>query len=361
MFKKMIAFGAILALCAGVSYALTLNGAGATFPYPIYMKWNKLFSESHKVKTSWWQSLFSKNGGIEVNYQGIGSGGGIRQFSAGTVDFGGTDAFMSDEQISKAGGDVLHIPTVMGAVAVCYNLEGVEDLKLDGQTLADIFLGKTNKWNEKKIAEINPGIDLPDLPIIVCHRSDGSGTTNIFTSYLAKVSPDWDQKVGKGKAVDWPEGLGGKGNAGVAGLIKVNKGSIGYVELSYAITNKLPVIALKNKAGKFVKPSLEATSFAASGILESKSAMKKVNAGDFRLDLTDAPGDKAYPIVGMTWLLVHKNQKDKAKGEALVEYLKWALSDGQKYAADLLYAPLPKEMAEKVLKEVNTIKINSEK
>jgi phosphate transport system substrate-binding protein len=341
MLKKILFSGLALLLCAGLASAAMLNGAGATFPYPIYMKWNKTFADSS---------------GIRVNYQGIGSGGGVRQFTVGVTDFGGSDAAMSDEEMSKAGGDVLHIPTVMGAVAVCYNLPGVTGLKLDAETLAAIFLGRIKKWNDPAIAGLNSNITLPDRSIIVAHRSDGSGTTDIFTGYLAKVNLAWASQVGKGKAVSWPVGLGGKGNAGVAGLVKVNEGAIGYVELSYAITNNLPVVSLKNKAGYFVEPSLDSTSAAASGALQSKKMKQLVNTGDFRLDLNNAPGKDSYPIVGMTWLLVHKNQKNAEKGQALKQYLKWILTDGQKYAAKLLYAPLPDDIAAMVLQLVNSIK-----
>lgn len=335
MFKKIVGLLIAVSLLTGLAYAAGLNGAGATFPYPIYMKWNKVYAE----KT-----------GVKVNYQGIGSGGGQRQFIAGITDFGGSDAPMTDMQISSAGGDVLHIPTVMGAVAVSYNLPGSRDLKLDSDTLADIFLGKIRNWNQVDSS-------LPDQNIIVCHRSDGSGTTSIFTSYLAKVSLDWAYKVGAGKAVAWPVGLGGKGNAGVAGLIKVNQGAIGYVELSYAIENKLPVVALKNRAGYYVKPSLNSTSSAANGALSSKKVKQQIAANDFRLDLTNSLGKDSYPIVGMTWLLVHKNQRNKAKGRLLVDYLKWVLNDGQQYASQLLYAPLPQNVRSKVLAAVATIKI----
>jgi phosphate transport system substrate-binding protein len=342
MLKKLIALGLAVSFFAGLASAAVLNGAGATFPYPLYVKWNKVFSQ---------------NTGIKVNYQGIGSGGGIRQFTAGITDYGGSDAAMSDKQINKAGGDVLHIPTCMGAVAVVYNLPGVKGLKLDAETLVDIFMGKIKNWKSPAIVALNKGANLPDLPIIVAHRSDGSGTTSIFTGYLAKVSLAWASEVGAGKAIAWPTGLGGKGNAGVAGLVKVNKGSVGYVNLSYAITNDLPVVALKNKAGKFVAPALDSTSAAASGALQSSKLKKMVSAGDFRLDLNNAPGADAYPIVGMTWLLVHKNQKNAGKGESLVKYLKWALSDGQQYASELLYAPLPKNVRAKVLEAVDSIKI----
>ncbi|OGC23274.1 phosphate ABC transporter substrate-binding protein PstS [candidate division WOR-1 bacterium RIFOXYB2_FULL_42_35] len=335
MFKKLGVLMLASVLLIGMAAAANLNGAGATFPYPLYMKWN---------------NVYAKETGVKVNYQGIGSGGGQRQFIAGITDFGGSDAPMTDKQINSAGGDVLHIPTVMGAVAVSYNLSGVGSLNLDADTLAGIFLGKIKKWNQVDSS-------FPDKDIIVCHRSDGSGTTDIFTSYLAKVSLDWASKVGAGNAVAWPVGLGGKGNAGVAGLIKVNDGSIGYVELSYAIENKLTVAALKNKAGIYVVPSLDSTSAAADGALNSKKVKQLIASGDFRLDLTNALGARSYPIVGMTWLLVHKKQADAKKGQALVDYLKWVLNDGQQYAPELLYAPLPQNIKSKVLAVVEGIKI----
>jgi len=335
MLKKLSVLLLGLSLFASIACANMLNGAGATFPYPIYVKWNKMFAD----KT-----------GIKVNYQGIGSGGGVQQFSAGVTDFGGSDAPMTDKEIAKAGGNVLHVPTVMGAVVVIYNLPGNPKVKLDGETLADIFQGKIKNWQQVDRS-------LPDLEIKVCHRSDGSGTTSIFTGYLAKVSLDWASNVGAGKAVAWPTGIGGKGNSGVAGSVKNIKGAIGYVELSYAMTNDLPMASLENKAGVYVKASLDSTSAAASGALDSKAMKKLVEAGDFRLDLNNAPGKDSYPIVGMTWLLVHKTQNNSAKGQDLVAYLKWALTDGQKYAADLLYAPLPKNIAAKVLEQVDTIKI----
>lgn len=341
MLKRLIGVMLAVVMLASTAQALVLNGAGATFPYPIYMKWNKMFSQ----KT-----------GLKVNYQGIGSGGGQRQFMAGITDYGGSDAPMTDKQIAKVKGGVYHIPTVMGAVAVCYNLP-VNNLKLDADTLADIFMGKITKWNSPAITALNPGVRLPKKDILVAHRSDGSGTTSIFTTYLAKVSIPWAAEVGKGKVVPWPTGVGGKGNAGVAGVVSTNSGAIGYVELSYAIKNNLPVVALKNKAGKFVKPTISSTSNAAAGALQSKKLKKMVNAGDFRLNLTNAPGANSYPIVGMTWILAHKVQRDSTKGAALKKYLKWCLTDGQKYAADLLYAPLPKDVQVKVLALVDQIKI----
>lgn len=329
----------------GSAWALTLNGAGATFPYPIYVKWNKMFAD----KT-----------GTMINYQGIGSGGGIRQFTAGVTDFGGTDAPMTEKQIAEAGGDVLHIPTVMGAVAVAYNLPGLaREIRLDADTLARIFLGEIGNWSDPAIGALNPGLNLPNKKIAVAHRSDGSGTTSIFTSYLAKVSTAWAAKVGAGSAVAWPTGIGGKGNAGVAGVIQGREGTIGYVELSYAISNGLPVASLKNRSGNFIKPSLASTTAAADGALKSPKLSKMIAAGDFRLDLTNAPGNSAYSIVGLTWLLVKQNQVDAAKGQALKDYLRWALTDGQKYAGGLLYAPLPESVAGKVLQLVNSIRVGS--
>ncbi|OGC03528.1 phosphate ABC transporter substrate-binding protein PstS [candidate division WOR-1 bacterium RIFOXYA12_FULL_43_27] len=342
MIKKFLAVLISTALLSGAAFAATLNGAGATFPYPIYVKWN---------------SIYSNKTGVQVNYQGIGSGGGIRQFSSGVVDFGGSDAPLTEAQIDAAGGDVLHIPTVMGAVVVSYNLQGVSGLKLDSDVLAGIFLGKIKNWNDPAVAALNPGENFPDKAILVAHRSDGSGTTSIFTDYLAKVSLKWASQVGAGTAVSWPAGVGGKGNAGVAGQIKVNDGAIGYVELSYAMTNNLSVAALKNKAGRYIVPTLDSTSAAADGAMASSKIKKMISSGDFRLNLNNAPGVDSYPIVGMTWILVHKNQKDAEKGRALVDYLKWILSDGQQYVSELLYAPLPSSVRSKVLNAVNGIKI----
>ena len=342
MINKTLAVVISLVLISSAALAVSLNGAGGTFPYPIYVKWNKIFAD----KT-----------GTQVNYQGIGSGGGIRQFTAKITDFGGSDAPMTEKHRSASGGDVLHIPTVMGAVAVSYNLPGVSGLKLDPETLGRIFLGRIKKWDDPAIAALNPGIDLPGKNITIAHRSDGSGTTHIFTSYLAKVSTAWASQVGAGSAVSWPTGIGGKGNAGVAGVIKGNEGALGYVELSYAISNDLPVVSLKNRSGRFVKPSIESTTAAADGALSSSKLAKQIAAGDFRLDLTNAPGQNAYPIVGLTWLLV-RSSLDGEKGAALKNYLKWALSDGQKYAASLLYAPLPDSMSDKVMKLINSIDTN---
>jgi phosphate transport system substrate-binding protein len=322
--------GATVAKAASVS----LNGAGATFPYPIYSKW---FYE------------YNKSVGVAINYQSIGSGGGIQQLTAGTVDFGASDAFMSDEQMAAVKKGVLHFPTVSGAVAVAYNLTGVDKLKLDAKTLEGIFYGTITKWNDQAIADLNPGVTLPATDITVAHRSDGSGTTNIFTNYLTKVSTQWAGNVGFGTAVKWPVGNGGKGNEGVAGLIQQIPGCIGYVELAYAIKNKLPYAVLKNHSGNFVEPTLESTTAAAEG------AMKRMPA-DFRMMITDSHGENAYPICGFTWLLVYKNYSDNATGKAVTDFLKWYLTTGEGMAADLYYAPLPASLIEKVQAQIDQVK-----
>ena len=319
---------------------MKLNGAGATFPYVIYSKW---FDEYHKMT------------GIEFNYQSIGSGGGIKQVIEGTVDFGASDAPMKDEQIKqvkeKQGTDILHIPTVMGAVVVTYNVKGLgKGLKLTPDILADIFLGKITKWNDSRITKINSGMKLPDEPIFVAHRSDGSGTTNIFTGYLTKVSKSWADKVGQGTSVKWPVGLGGKGNEGVAGIVKQTDGSIGYVELAYAEKNNLPYASLKNKAGNFVMPTFDAVSAAAAGFINDMPA-------DLRVEITNADGKDSYPISGFTWLLIYKDMKNKEKAKAIVNFLKWAVTDGEKYAKELYYAPLPKEVVELDKKKIAQISI----
>lgn len=336
--KSILAFVlAMTVTAAATASAETLiNGAGATFPYPLYSKW---FSEYAKVDPS-----------VKFNYQSIGSGGGIKQITAQTVDFGASDKFLSDEELKAAPGKLLHIPTVMGAVVVTYNLPGVaKGLKLKSEDVADIFLGKITKWNDKRITDDNPGIKLPDQPIIVVHRSDGSGTSSIFTDYLSGVSGEWAKQVGKGASVKWPVGLGGKGNEGVAGQIKTTQNSIGYVELAYAFENKLPYASLKNKSGAFVEPSIKSTSAAAAGAAKNMPA-------DYRLSLVNQSGKDAYPIVGFTWLLVYEQQKDVVKGKKLVGFLNWELKKGQKMAAALLYAPLPENVAKMVEKTVKTIK-----
>jgi phosphate transport system substrate-binding protein len=311
---------------AGAAQTL-MNGAGATFPYPIYSKW---FDEYTKVDPS-----------VRFNYQSIGSGGGIRQISERTVDFGASDGPMTDEQLKKAPSELLHIPTVLGAVVATYNLPGNPTLHFSGDVLADIFLGKITSWDDDRIKSLNPKASLPKTAIIVVHRSDGSGTTYIWVDYLSKISKEWEQKVGRGTSVKWPAGLGGKGNEGVAGQVKNTPGALGYVELAYAITNKLPVGHVKNAAGKFIEPTIASTTSAAAGAAGSMPA-------DFRVSLTNAPGDTAYPIASFTWLLVYKDQPDEAKGKLLTKFLWWAIHDGQKYPPDLLYAPLPAPVVKQI-------------
>ena len=340
MFSKIrtsILMLALFSATVGAASAETLiNGAGATFPYPLYSKW---FSEYAKVDPS-----------VKFNYQSIGSGGGIKQITARTVDFGASDKFLSDEELKAAPGKIIHIPTVMGAVVVTYNLPGVpKGLKLKSEDVADIFLGKITKWNDPRIADDNPGVKLPNQPIIVVHRSDGSGTTSIFTDYLSGVSPEWAQKAGKGASVKWPVGLGGKGNEGVAGQIKTTQNTIGYVELAYAFENKLPYAHLRNKSGVFIEPSIKSTSAAAA-------AATKHMPADYRISLVNQPGKDAYPVVGFTWLLVYEQQKDAVKGKKLVEFLNWSMHKGQKMASGLLYAPLPENVGKMVEKTIKTIK-----
>lgn len=299
-----------------------LTGAGATFPYPIYSKWF---------------DAYQKKAGVAINYQSIGSGGGIQQLKAGTVDFGASDAPLKADDEKAMPGPVAHIPTVGGAVAIAYNLPGVTSLHLSGPVLANIFLGTVKKWSDPSIAALNAGAKLPDTAIAVAHRADGSGTTNIFTTYLKTVSSEWATKVGAGKSVSWPVGSGGKGSEGVTGAIKQQPGGIGYVELNYAIQNKLSVATIKNKVGQFVAPTVDATTAA---ITSGMAALQK----DIKSPLVDEPGATAYPIVGLTYILVYKQQKDATKGKALTEFLKWAMTDGQAMAKDLSYAPLPAEV-----------------
>jgi phosphate transport system substrate-binding protein len=319
--------------------AVNLNGAGATFPYPLYSKW---IAEFAKV-----------NPQVRINYQSIGSGGGIQQLKNGTVDFGASDAPLSDKEMQEMPALVIHIPAVAGAVVVAYNLPGIEQgLRLSPEALAGIYLGEINRWNDKKIADLNPQIKLPDLAIAVVHRSDGSGTSYIFTHYLAAVSKPWADKVGAGKAVNWPAGIGGKGNEGVTGAVKQTPGSIGYLELAYARQNKLTFAAIKNQAGSFIEPNLTSTTAAAKGAVKT---MEK----DVRISIVNSPAKDAYPISGFTYLLVYQNQKDAQKSEALVKFLDWAIHDGQKFAEALLYAPLPPEVVkidEQALKRINAQK-----
>jgi phosphate transport system substrate-binding protein len=332
--KKSLALCALAALSATVGQAqMLINGAGATFPQQIYTKW---FDEYQKVDPS-----------VRFNYQGIGSGGGQKQILAETVDFGASDGPMSDDNLAKAPRALWHIPTVAGAVAVSYNLDGNPQLNLDGPTLAGIFLGTITKWNDPAIAGLNTDVKLPAEDIVVVHRSDGSGTSFIFTDYLSAVSPDWKQKVGKGVSVSWPVGLGGKGNAGVSGQVKQTPGAIGYVELAYAHQNKLPFANLKNSSGNFVTPTVDSVTEALSSA---------TIPDDFRFSMVNAPGAKAYPIAGTTWLLVYAEQKDHVKGEKLVQFLKWAYSDGEKFAPGLDYAPLPDAVLRRALERVQSIK-----
>ena len=334
---KALRLGLIAGTClsgAVGSYAqMLINGAGATFPYPIYSKW---FDEYAKVDPS-----------VRFNYQSIGSGGGQKQIMAQTVDFGASDGPMSDENLAKASGKILHLPTVAGAVVVTYNLPGNPKLKLDGPTVVDIFLGKITKWNDPRIADLNAGMKLPATDLIVVHRSDGSGTSYIFTDYLSSVSADWEKQVGRNTSVKWPAGLGAKGNEGVSGQVKQLPGTIGYVELAYARQNKLPFADLKNSSGNFVAASLESVS-------EALASAKIPD--DFRFSMVNPAGEKAYPISGATWLLVYEQQKDAAKGRKLVEFLNWALTKGEGMAASLDYAPLPQSLQQRVLERVKTIK-----
>jgi phosphate transport system substrate-binding protein len=313
----------------GAARGAVLTGAGATFPNPIYTKWF---------------DAYARETGVRINYQSIGSGGGIRQFTEGTVDFGATDGPMTDAQIAAVKGNVRHIPTVLGAVVVTYNLPSVggASLRFDGATLADVFLGRITRWNDRRIAALNPGVALPAEDIIVVHRSDGSGTTYIFTDYLAKISPEWKEKVGHATSVNWPTGLGGKGNEGVTQQVKQSEGSVGYVELVYAISNGLPAARVKNAGGNFVEPTLESvTAAAASARLGPET--------DFRVSITDAPGPDAYPISSFTWLLLPKVPRSPDKAKALEEFVRWMLTPAaQRMAADLHYAPLPMPVIELV-------------
>jgi phosphate transport system substrate-binding protein len=312
---------------AGGAKAITrLTGAGATFPYPIYSKWF---------------DAYARETGVEVNYQSIGSGGGVRQFMQATVDFGATDGPMTDEEIAGVEGNVLHIPTVLGADALTYNLPslGEHQLRLDAGAVADIFLGRITKWNDPRLAALNPGVTLPNRDLIVVHRSDGSGTTFVFVDYLAKVSTTWQEQVGVGKSVNWPVGLGGKGNEGVTQQVRQLEGTIGYVELVYAVSNGLPVASVQNAAGQFVTPSLDAVTAAAAGVAMGPDT-------DFRVSITNAMGEASYPIASYTWLLVHRNNPDAAKAGAIQSFLRWILTpEAQAMATDLGYAPLPESVA----------------
>jgi len=324
-----------LSLAVPVLAQTTLNGAGATFPYPMYSKW---FNEYHNLHSD-----------IQINYQSIGSGGGIRQVLAGTVDFGASDGPMTDEQLGQSKIKILHVPTVLGAVVPAYNVPGVSgEIKFTPDVLANIFLGKINNWNDKAIAAANPGVKFPDQAIIVVHRSDGSGTTYIFTDYLSKISPDWQGSVNKGTSVKWPVGLGGKGNEGVAGVVRQMQGAIGYVELIYAVQNNIPYGEVRNSSGSFVKASLDSVTAAAASV--------KSMPADFRVSITNAPGKDAYPISSFTWLLIPAESKDPAKGKILADFLNWMVTDGQKMTSALSYAPLPDNVVQKVKEAIKEVK-----
>jgi len=323
---RFLALAALLGAAMPAAAQVQLNGAGATFPNIIYQDWMLTYNQSHAD--------------VKLNYQSIGSGGGIRQFSDGTVDFGGTDAPMSDSAIAAIQGNVLHIPTVMGAVVVAYNIQGLsQPVKFTADVVADIFLGKITKWNDARLTSINAGVTLPATDIVVVHRADGSGTSFVFTDYLSKVSPEWQQKVGKGTSVNWPVGLGGRGNEGVSATVSQTPGAIGYVELAYAQKNNIPFGTLRNSSGAWITPSLEAVTAAAAG------AMKDMGANtDFRVSITNSAGAQAYPISSFTWLLLHKTYADADKARALVQFVAWAEGEGQAKAHPLGYAPLPKEL-----------------
>lgn len=334
MIRRATLFVVALALAVPTWAQTKINGAGATFPYPMYSKW---FAEYNKKRPD-----------VQINYQSIGSGGGIRQVSAGTVDFGATDGPMTDAQLNDAKSKIYHIPTVLGAVVVAYNIAEVkQELNFSPQTLARIFLGQITNWNDGAIAKDNPGVNFPNKPIVVVRRSDGSGTTFCFTDYLTKVSPDWSSQVGRGTSVKWPTGIGGKGNEGVAGMIRQMDGSIGYIELIYAEQNKISYARVKNKAGNFVKPSMESVTAAASSA--------KVPA-DFRVSITDAPGKDAYPMSTFTWLLVPEKNADPNKHKIIVDFLQWMVNDGQQMTRQLSYAPLPAEVATKVKATIEKLK-----
>jgi phosphate transport system substrate-binding protein len=324
------------AMIGSASAETNLNGAGATFPNPIYQKW---FSEYHNAHKD-----------VQINYQSIGSGGGIQQLTSGTVDFGASDGPMTDEQLSKIPVKVLHIPTVLGGVVPTYNVTGVNsELKFTGDVLADIYLGNIKKWNDPRLAKANPGVKFPDEDIVVVHRSEGSGTTYIFTDYLSKVSPAWKDKVGKGTSVNWPAGLGGKGNEGVSGMVKQTEGSIGYVELIYAISNQMAYGSVQNAAGSFVKASLDSVTAAAASVKDMPD--------DFRVSITNAPGKDAYPISSFTWLLVPAEWSDATKEKAFVDFLTFMVDKGQTMTAALQYAPLPTNVATKVKARIKEIKV----
>jgi phosphate transport system substrate-binding protein len=333
LFRFLTAF-TLCVLTVAAHAQSALNGAGATFPYPVYSKW---FSEYRKVRPD-----------VQINYQSIGSGGGIRQVIAGTVDFGATDGPMTDEQLRQAKKKIHHVPTVLGAVVPAYNLPSIQqELKFTPEILAGIFLGRITSWNDASIAKANSGVNLPNQPIIVVHRSDGSGTTFVWTDYLSKVSSEWQRQVGKGTSVKWPVGLGAKGNEGVAGMVRQMEGAIGYIELIYAEQNKIPYGSVRNAAGEFVKASLESTTAAAASVKDMPA--------DFRVSITNAPWKEAYPIASFTWLLVPERFEDPNKAQIMKDFLGWMLDKGQQVAKQLTYAPLPNEVAAKVRSTISQI------
>lgn len=332
--RKLVLLSLCVLLALPVVGQTTLNGAGATFPYPVYSKWFSEYGKTHS--------------GVQINYQSIGSGGGIRQVTAGTVDFGASDMPMTDKQLQDAKAKILNIPTVLGADVPAYNLPEVSgEVKFTPEALVGIFMGKISKWNDKAITSVNPGVNFPDKDIIVVHRSDGSGTTFIWTDYLSKVSPEWKSQVGSDTSVKWPLGMGGKGNEGVSGLIRQLPGSIGYVELIYAAQNKIPYGTVRNASGAFVKASLESVTAAAA------SAPKM--PADFRVSITNAPGKDAYPISSFTWLLIPAQSKDPGKGKILSDFLNWMVTDGQTMTSALSYAPLPESVVAKVKEAIKQV------
>jgi phosphate transport system substrate-binding protein len=334
--KLNIIAASTLALVTAVASAQNINGAGATFPNPIYSKWFSEYSQ--------------QNSSVHINYQPIGSGGGIRQVTDGTVDFGASDVTMTDEQLAQAKVKVIALPTVLGAVVPVYNIPGVsKPLNLSGDVIADIYLGKISKWNDPRLAKDNPGVSLPDKAILPVYRSDGSGTTFIFTDYLAKVSPDWNSKVGRGASIKWPTGIGQKGNEGVSGMVRQAPNSIGYVELIYAVQNKMEFGAVRNSAGKFLQASTAGVTAAAAGAAKNMPP-------DYRISITNAPGADSYPISSFTWLLIPTHSSDPAKAKVLADFMGWMLDHGQNEAAALSYAPLPKQVQDMVRKSIANIK-----
>lgn len=327
--KKLLLTLCILALSPLALAKININGAGASFPYPIYSKWFSIYNKENKD--------------VQFNYQAIGSGGGIRQLTKQTVDFGASDAPMKKRDMKKAPWPVAHIPTVLGAVAIAYNVEGIKDgLKIDGATLVDIYLGKITKWNHPAIKKLNPKMDLPDEDVLVVRRADGSGTTAIFSDYLSNVSSEWKSKIGQGKSLRWPAGIGAKGNDGVTAMVKQTNGTIGYIELAYALKNNLSTVALKNKSDKFVQPSIKGVSSAAAAS----------EGGDVTKSIVNQKGEDVYPISAFTYILLPKKEKEDKKLKEVKEFLRWALTDGQKYAKELHYAPLPEELRESLLKQL---------